>query len=271
MFMVFVRDKFRAMNVRIACLALLFGTGLSCHSCRGPGSGHASSPSDAAAGDAGDAGSGTTLEIENKSSDGVEVYVAFGAHSIITPTSPEWEFCTEEKSYPMVCDFSLGPDVTRVLPLAGTYFNAAISFGGAVTCGTTKAEFDLNSTTWYDVMDLSLVDGFNAALSIEVEEPGNLDAGPTVLGPVLKERGNERAFGVFPLACDVCVARQSPPCGYSRGPSAECKKGSQSDPDVVCQYQATMMHGADTAVKLVFSGMPGREILHVGLPDEKGR
>jgi hypothetical protein len=223
-----------------------------------------------AASDASDAGSGTTLEIENKTDAGVLVYVAFGSRSIISPQAPGWEFCTQYQTYAMVCDFQLGGTKTRDLPLAGMYFNATISFGGPVACGTTKAEFDLNSETWYDTMDLSLVDGFNAGLGALVREPGiALDAGPVMLGPVLKERGNERAFGVYPLACDICVARQGPPCGYKPGPSPECKKGKQSDPDVPCQYQGTAMHGADTGVKLVYFGMLNKEVLHLGRPEDE--
>lgn len=247
-------------SARIAtCLAIIFlSVTMSCHSCRGHGS---SSPDDAAESDAGDASAaGTTLEIENRTDAGVQVYVAFGAHSVVSPETPNWEFCAGDAA--SACSFFLGPDVTRVLPLAGMYFNATISFGGAVTCGTTKAEFDLNSTTWYDTMDLSLVDGFNAALGAEVRGPN--DAGLVTLGPVLHERGNERAFGVFPLACDICVSRQAPPCGYRRGPSPECKKGKQNDPDVICQYQGSAMHGADTSVKLVYLGMAPREVLHLG-------
>jgi hypothetical protein len=249
-------------------LVAAFAFELSCRSCHQ----HDAPVADVESADAGDAGAdaGTALEIENKTDAGVEVYVAFGSRSIISPMAPGWEFCLTDAS--QTCSFLLGPDVTRVLPLAGMYFNATISFGGPVTCGTTKAEFDLNSVTWYNTMDLSLVDGFNAATGIEVREPvlpGSGDGGMTevTLGPVLKERGNERTFGVFPLACDICVARQGPPCGYKPGPSPECKKGKQSDPDVVCQYQGTTMHGADTFVKLVYLGMPAKEVLHLGIPE----
>ncbi len=254
-------------NIRVMVgltIAFLFMTA-SCRTCRG----HAE-PTEAEASDAGDAGAGTTLEIENKSGASVQVYVAFGSRSIISPMAPDWEFCKQGDAAP-VCSFLLGPDVTRVLPLAGMYFNATISFGGPVACGTTKAEFDLNSLTWYDTMDLSLVDGFNAGLGIEVRGPAGFGAaspeggaGLVTLGPVLHERGNERAFGVFPLACDVCVERRGPPCGYKRGPSPECKKGKQDDPDVICQYQGTAMNGADTAVKLVYLGMTSKEVLHLG-------
>lgn len=244
----------------------VFFTVASCHSCHGNGS---SSLSDAESGDASDAGTGagTSLEIENKSGKSVQVYVAFGSNSTVTPKSPGWNFCLQYQTYPMVCDFPLTG--IQALPLAGIYFNATISFGGPVTCGTTKAEFDLNSTTWYDTMDLSLVDGFNASLGIEVRGPN--DAGPVTLGPVLHERGNERAFGVYPLACDICVSRQKPSCGYKRGPSPECKKGTQANPDVPCQYQGAAMNGVDTAVKLVYLGMPDKEVLHLGIPEGDDR
>jgi len=244
-------------NVRtVASLTIVFlSLTAACRACHGH-----EPPAEVEASDAGDGGTGTTLEIENRTDASVQVFVAFGSRSIVTSLAPDWEFCLGDAA--SACSFSLAENVTRVLPLAGMYFNATISFGAPVVCGTTKAEFDLNSATWYDTMDLSLVDGFNAALGTEVREPN--DAGLVTLGPVLHERGNERALGVYPLACDICIARQMPPCGYKRGPSPECKTGKQDNPDVACQYQGTAMHGADTAVKLVYLGMPGREVLHLG-------
>lgn len=216
-------------------------------------------------GDAGvDAGFvGTTVTIENQTQEGVTVYIAFGSRSIITPAAPNWEFCHEEKSYPLVCDFTLAPASIQTLPLAGMYANFTVSMGAAVTCGSSLAEVNVNQTSppWYNTADVSLVNGFNAKLAIEyVTASGD----HKTLGPVEKERGNERAFGVFPLACDVCVSRSAPPCGYKHGPSPECKKGTQDKPDVVCQYQGQAMSGAGEEVKVLYLGMAPPEKLHLG-------
>jgi hypothetical protein len=154
----------------------------------------------------------------------------------------------------------LAPSSIQELPLFGQYANGTMSFGGPVTCGYTKFEFTLNQSLplpWYNTVDISLVDGFNIGLAVEYKDP-TIDSGHITLGPVLHERGNEKAYGVFPLACDLCVARSyQTPCGYKPGPSPECKNGPDSyHPDVICQYQGGMQSGAYTEIKVLYLGPP---------------
>jgi hypothetical protein len=47
--------------------------------------------------------------------------------------------------------------------------------------------------------------------------------------------GNQKVFGVFPYGCTICAGIKNAPCGDSGG--GECKSGSESKPDVLCQYQ----------------------------------
>jgi hypothetical protein len=229
---------------------------------------HHDQPKPSSSGDAGvDAAFvGTTVTIENQTTEGTTVYIAFGSKSIITPMAPNWEFCQPEKSQPLVCDFTLAPASIQTLPFASMYANFTVSFGAAVTCGSSLAEVNINQTNpaWYNTADISLVNGFNAKLAIEyVTASGERK----MLGPVEKERGNEKAFGVFPLACDVCVSRSAPPCGYKHGWSPECKKGTQFKPDVICQYQGQAMSGAGEEVKVLYLGMAPSEVLHLGVPE----
>jgi hypothetical protein len=58
--------------------------------------------------------------------------------------------------------------------------------------------------------------------------------GPATSGDMSK------TSGVFPLACDICVARSQPPCGFDAGGctasgSCGCKSGTQYNPTVPCQ------------------------------------
>ena len=77
------------------------------------------------------------------------------------------------------------------------------------------------------------------------------DAGTTTLGPPKGMLGNSKLLGVFPLGCDICVARQSPPCGMKPGTDG-CKGGTQSNPDVPCQFQgATKSGGSKIRVSLL--------------------
>lgn len=174
--------------------------------------------------------SGSRVVVENKTGKAVTVYVTFGSDSVVHG----WPFCPASGGG---CKFSLG-DQPRELPTQGKYLNATLSFGGPVDCGKTKVEVNVNNPTWFDVLDVSLVDGFDQAVAVSVTD----SSGSHTLGPVRSATGNEKAFGVYPLGCDICVDRQAPPCGTTPG-SAGCKSGSQYNPDVPCQYQSTARGG----------------------------
>ena len=180
------------------------------------------------------------LRTTNATSDNVAVVVAFGSGSVVGPST--WSFCT--KLTPETCDFPLAANSTQDMPLGGRYLNATLSFDRTATCGATKAEVNVNNPSWYDIADVSLVDGYSNKIEITAIEPG-ADAGSVQLGPPVGRSGNERVFGVFPLGCDICVERQHPPCGMTPGKSG-CKSGSQYKPDVPCQYQGSVLGGGTT-------------------------
>ena len=62
-------------------------------------------------------------------------------------------------------------------------------------------------------------------------------------GPAIPGADNSQVSGVFPYGCDICVARQQPPCGIAPcgsspndgGQACGCKTGGQYNPTMPCQ------------------------------------
>lgn len=178
-----------------------------------------------------EASAGSTITLKNTTGKATKVYAAFGADSVVLP--PAWSFCAPSST--LTCTFAIDAGKTQDLPTGGAYLNVTISFGQPVGCGATKVELNVNNPKWYDVVDLSLVDGFSVPVSMVVDG--------TTLGPVLGPSNNQGLYGVFPLGCDICVARSSQtPCGQTPGTSG-CKAGTQYDPKPPCQHQGKVMGG----------------------------
>lgn len=175
----------------------------------------------------------STVSVANALPWNTMAFVTFGAGSKVLPTA--WPFATPISS--LACQFPVAGKGSQALPLDGGYLNGTISFVAMPGCGNTKAELDVNNPKWYDTADVSLVDGYSNNVQIEF-----MEATVTTLGPPNGPRGNEKVFGLFPYGCDVCVARQNPPCGIPTGRDG-CKGGTQYNPDVPCQFQGTVMGG----------------------------
>lgn len=184
--------------------------------------------------------------VANDTNAATTVYVAFGANS--TVNAGAWDVCGAAADGGVAdagiadagvatgglnCSFPLGPKASVGLPLGRQYLNATLAFGAPVGCGSTKAEININNPSWYDVVDVSLVDGYSNKIKLDVDSTSIVPNGAS---------GNENVFGVFPLGCDICVARQNPPCGQTPGYSG-CKIGTQYDPKPPCQYQGKQMGG----------------------------
>ena len=180
----------------------------------------------------------TTASVHNGTGVAATVYVAFGSDSKIT--ADDWAFCTGSD---LNCNFPLGAGATQDLPGAD-YLNATLAFNEAVGCGVTKAEVNINNPAWYDILDVSLVDGYSNDVQITATPTGK---SAIQLGPPKGQTGNEKVYGLFPYGCDICVERQNPPCGISKGKSG-CKAGTQYDPDVICQWQGPTKGGGGMAV-----------------------
>lgn len=179
---------------------------------------------------------GSTISVANETDQSATVYFAFGSNSVILPAS--WSFCTPTSG--LTCSFKLDAHKTQDLPLSGKYLNVTIAFNAGVGCGSTKAEINVNNPKWYDILDVSLVDGYSNNIAVTSDS--------MKIGPPLGKEGNSKVFGVFPYGCDVCVARQAPPCGIPTGEKG-CKSGTQYNPDVPCQYQGPTM-GGGSAIKV---------------------
>jgi hypothetical protein len=190
--------------------------------------------------------SGTKVSISNRQKAATTVYVAFGSDSKVGVK--DWAFC---QGTGLTCSFQLAGETHQPLPTGGAYLNATLSFGAAVTCNVTKAELNVNNPAWFDTYDVSLVDGYSNQIGMLYSPPGP-DAGPPVaLGPPKGATGNEKVLGVYPFGCDICVARQSPPCGITKGTEG-CKAGTQNNPAVPCQYQGAVKGGGGAIEVVLF-------------------
>lgn len=181
----------------------------------------------------------TTVAVKNGTTKATTVHVSFGSDSKVT--GDDWDFCTGSSEK---CSFPLAGSASKPLPTEGKYLNATLAFDKEVGCGATKAEVNVNNPKWYDILDVSLVDGFNKKIRIGATPTGKSEI---ALGPPKGQTDNEKVFGVFPYGCDICVERQNPPCGIAKGKFG-CKEGTQYDPKVPCQWQGTAMGGGDLAV-----------------------
>jgi hypothetical protein len=173
-----------------------------------------------------DAGAYSSAVVVNRTATPTTVYVSFGGNNEVDAAS----WCGDAGG----CSFSLAPDASYALPSYGQPFNATIAFDQPPSCGATLAEFNLSIPGWsQDTADISLVNGWSNNVAIEISDA-------STLGPTQGPDANADVYGVFPVACDICVARQSPPCGYDAGGctapgSCGCKSGSQYNPSVPCQ------------------------------------
>jgi len=170
-----------------------------------------------------------TVRITNQQGAAAEVYVNFAADSVLKPTDLPFCRVTGQRS----CQFTLAARSSQDFPNPqAKYLNMALAFNAPVTCGSTKAEVLVNNPKWFDILDVSVVDGFNEKVQINLTPTNGT---PTQLGPPVGKLGNQKIFGVFPYACTICADIKNAPCGDAG--KGECKLGTESKPDVPCQYQ----------------------------------
>ena len=164
------------------------------------------------------------VRITNKQSAPARVYINFAADSVLKPT--DLPFC--EATGPLSCQFTLAANSSRDIsnPQA-KYLNMAFSFNAAVTCGSTKAEVLVNNPKWFDILDVSVVDGFNEKIQMNLTPAGG--------------KVTQKVFGVFPYGCTICAGIKDAPCGDAG--KGECKLGTESKPDVLCQCQMNEPNG----------------------------
>jgi hypothetical protein len=179
-----------------------------------------------------------TVTIRNTQNQPAKVYINFGADSAFN--SNDLSFCDPQTKTPLNCQFTMPALSPQAIPNpAFKYINMTVSFNQPVACGSTKAEMVVNNPNFCDVFDVSVVDGFNEKIQLELD---SRPVGQVVtLGPPVGQLGNQNVFGVFPFGCTICAGILNPPCGDA-GPR-ECHAGTESNPQPVCQFQVNQPNG----------------------------
>jgi len=220
----------------------------SCSSCSPPHGVDASAADGSdAQGDTQESGLRSHARVQNRTEKSVTVFISFGADSEVT----SFPFCGDSGG----CSFPLAQGGTQNLETGGAYLNATISFDAAPGCNVSLGEINISNPAWTnDTANISLVNGWSRDIEIDVTAP---DGGVIPLGPTQGPKGNASVFGVYPNGCDICVARQSPPCGISpcgtpdgSPPSCGCKQGTQYNPSIPCQASFAR-DGATVTVAIV--------------------
>ena len=192
------------------------------------------------------------VRVENRTKRAATVFASFGAGTVVTQA--DWAAFCAPLDADAGCSFPLAPEGKQDLPTGGKFLNATLSFGAYPACAVSLGEVDVSNPSWVqDTANISLVNGWNKDIAIEVTTPGD---GGILLGPTRGPRDNGKVFGVYPSGCDICVARQNPPCGFSPCGSPDgspsscgCKGGTQYNPEVPCQ--ASFDKGSTVTIVLV--------------------
>jgi len=222
--------KFIPLFLTIGLLIMSF---LSCH-----GSDSSSSAQTNVGGSSQFTGESSKLYVQNEKSEPVKVYMTFGGDSCITQDNIKinGEAGKCEPTLYNECVFTLAKGEKKEIQLELCRANLTFRFNSPEGCGVTKAEANMNVPNGDDFWNISLVDGWNENVRMDIVTS---DIGTKTMGPTLGKTGNQQAFGVYPYGCDVCTARQNPPCGIEMGDS-ECKTPNgvknQYSPDVPCQW-----------------------------------
>jgi hypothetical protein len=191
-----------------------------------------------------------TVNIINNQSNAATVFINFGAESALN--SNDLSFCDAEGKTPLNCRFKIDGHGSREIPNPQKKkVVMSLAFNAPVACGSTKAEITVNNPAFCDNADVSVVDGFNERIQIDVD--GRPMGQVVKLGPPLGKLGNQQVFGVFPFACTICAGIVNPPCG-SAGPQ-ECHAGTETNPNPVCQYQIQQPNGRVDIVLLAKTGV----------------
>lgn len=200
--------------------------------------GHDDDNDSPALGDQQFSGDPSRLFVQNLKGAAVDVYLSFGSDSCITESNVRIDGATGEcvSVGNGICKFSLAPNERREMNLQLCRADLTFRFNRSGGCDVTKVEANMNVPDWDDTWNISLVDGWNENVRIDVVTSDNRTK---TMGPTAGASGNQQIFGVYPHGCDICTARQVPPCGIPTGDS-ECKTphGTQNQykPDVPCQW-----------------------------------
>jgi hypothetical protein len=175
------------------------------------------------------------------------------------------------------CTFTLAKGASKSFPpVEGKNTCVTILFGGLYSAcdqpgteGFTQGEVTANvQAPNLEVVDISLVNGWNGALSIDLTDSpawyfGGATHGNTLpptsittVGPNgdLGASANATAPGVFPNGCDVCNGRSKNPCPDHLQYGGECKSSNPTDNAPDCEANRSSPLGG--TVTFVWHGAP---------------
>jgi hypothetical protein len=207
-----------------------------------------------------------TINIINNIGSTQTFYVGLNNKNFAPYTQQFWENqgCQFNTGNSYACSFSLANNATQTFTITQGV-NVAISAGVMVwsecggNTGLSMAELNLNTTPYnQDYYDVSLVNGFNYAVSIAplVSTNPNVPAPSSTSINITSLTGNSNIAGVYPAGMDICVASQSPAqgagCPESNYPK-EAHGGTQYDPNPVCQAAQPATYPTVPIYNLTFS------------------
>lgn len=200
-----------------------------------------------------------TINIINNTGSQQTFYVGLNNKTYAPYTQQFWENqgCSFTTGTAYSCQFTLANNGTQTFTVTQGA-NIAISAGILVwsqcggNTGLSMAELNLNTTpNNQDFYDVSLVNGFNYAVSISPLSSPGVQAPDSTSINITSLTGNSKTAGVYPAGMDVCVKAQDPPTGPGcPGFSypTEAHSGTQYDPKPVCQ--AAQPAGANATVPI---------------------
>jgi hypothetical protein len=169
-----------------------------------------------------------TLTVHNQLGAARKFYLGFKG-GLACYSKSDFPFCTFETD--AACSFTIPANQTKSIEFSkGCTVSPAIAVDNLPwgPCPTTLGELTLSDGNT-DTYDISLVNGFNVAMTLA---PGS---GQTISAAAAT--GNHANPGVYPLGCDICTGTENPPvwpgCPGTNYPS-ECHAGSQFDPTPPC-------------------------------------
>ena len=169
----------------------------------------------------------TKLSVTNNTADSVDVYVVFAAADTAnkccpSPATPaDFIFLTAIAHNPLMATFKLAPNATQNFDPKKKCFSGNFGFYIEPQCevkdssfekgksGTSIGEFTLNPGSCDEAFDISLVNGINCYLKIEVDSGLGWAYGPdtTAITSIANKAMNLNSGnpGVYPVNCTDCI------------------------------------------------------------------
>jgi hypothetical protein len=169
----------------------------------------------------------TKMSVTNNTAETVDIYVVFAASNSANlccpnPATPsDFSFLDSIPNNPLMATFKLAPNATQQFDSKGKCFSGNFGFYIEPQCevkgasfkngksGTSIGEFTLNPGTCDEAFDISLVNGINCYLKIDVDSGLGWKYGPnkTAVTSIANYAMNYNSGnpGVYPVNCTDCI------------------------------------------------------------------